>query len=164
LHALTSPGQDVLGKWWLRRAGRSQRGLERSNRALERQPVRLQHLSRDALAVADDGSEQDRTVDVAPPATASRGGGGLEDAPDVGRDRKRGGIAYRRAGAARQEADRIGLDAIGVDAARVEDGERVGILAQCRKQAIMPICIVPPCSSLALSLHSEGMAHGPPEL
>lgn len=89
LHAFPRPRQNVIGDRRLSggralwRRCRRQRLLERANRAVERQSMRLQNIRGETAPIADDRSENDGPVDIAP-ATATRSRGSrLKDAPHV---------------------------------------------------------------------------------
>jgi len=62
---------------------RHQRRLQRPNRTVKRQTMRLQRLRRHAPPVPDDRGKDDGAVDIAPAASARRRGSSFQNAPHV---------------------------------------------------------------------------------
>jgi hypothetical protein len=75
---------------------RHQRRLQRPNRTVERQAMRLQRLRRHAPPVADDRGKDNRPVDVAATASPRRRGGSFQNAPHVLRNTETDGRIGRR--------------------------------------------------------------------
>lgn len=89
LHAFSRPRQNIIGDRRLSggsalwRRCRRQRLLERANRAVECQAMRLQNIRCETAPIADDRSENDGPVDIAPSAATRRRGSGFENTPHV---------------------------------------------------------------------------------
>lgn len=89
LHAFPRPRQNIIGDRRLSGGGalwrrcRRQRLLERANRAVERQSMRLQNIRGETAPIADDRSENDGPVDVAPSTATRSRGSRFKDAPHV---------------------------------------------------------------------------------
>ena len=117
----------VLVRGWAMRGA----ALERANRALERQPLRLQHVRRSALAVADDGGEYDCAVDLPTPASPRGSGSGIEDAAQIGRH---AGIDHAAGEGLALQTDKIArgirFQLHDVDIARRQHEPRIRVLAQ----------------------------------
>ncbi len=89
LHAFPRPRQNIIGDRRLSggralwRRCRRQRLLERANRAVERQSMRLQNIRGETAPIADDRSENDGPVDIAPSTATRRRGSSFKDTPHV---------------------------------------------------------------------------------
>ncbi len=89
LHAFPRPRQNIIGDRRLSggrtlwRRCRRQRLLERANRAVERQSMRLQNIRGETAPIADDRSENDGAVDIAPSTATRRRSSRFKDTPHV---------------------------------------------------------------------------------
>ncbi len=138
MHALASPGQDVVGHGRLSRrlARRRQRRLQGANGILEGEAVRLQDLGGDASRVSNDGGEYDGAVDVPPAASARSGCGGLQNAPHFDRNAKRIMRSRLRTYAFQNAGNHVSLDALAADVAGIEHGQSIGVVAEGREQML----------------------------
>ncbi len=109
LHALACARQNVLGVATARRGLRRRTALKRADRAFERQSLGLQHVRCRAAAVADDGGQHDRAVDLAAAPAARGRRGSLQNAPQVDRHARIAALARRSPAAAgwRDSADDV---------------------------------------------------------
>ena len=99
--------------------------------------MRLQNLSRRAARVADDGGEHDGAVDLAPAAAPCGGGGCFENTSDVLRyGQTAAGWSLTLHAALIGSRCHIGAKPFDVDMARIENCDRVGIVAQRPEQML----------------------------
>lgn len=122
------------GRRWL--IARSLRTLEGANGLLEGQTMRPQQVCSDGLAVADDGSQHDRAVDLAPLALCGRGGRCFENAPHVRRDEQVGVRASRSLLDPAQVLRDVAFEPGHVDAAGRQNHQRFGIGGECQQQML----------------------------
>jgi len=114
---------------------RHQRRLQRPNRTIERQAMRLQRLRRHAPPVPDDRGKDNRPVDVAATASPRRCGGSFQNAPHVRRNAETDGRIGRRFALRKLPGD-IRFQGGDIDVARVEHCNGVTIVAKRRKQML----------------------------
>ena len=139
LHALAGAGENVVSNGDLRRnvSHRRKGRLQGPDGIVEVQSVRLQYLGRHAARIADDGCEHDCSIDIAPAAASCGGGGRFENASDVVRyGKSAAGWRLTLHAALIGSRSHIGAKPLDVDLTRIENSNRVGVVAQRMKQML----------------------------